>query len=634
MIRLFVEDQEVYLKKGSQISLTVKKIDLNNLASRYISYTNTFSAQKNKENEALFQLASFENSNSSTVYSKLNCRLLSNGLEILSGVCFVKLDVDFYKITVYDQDISYFDTIKDMKLNQLGYITNTGWLDANKDSLRTSASQIISAVVHYGSSTLANYNKLYHLPCFYYKDAINAILNQNGFIASGNILNDATLAKLVFTFPFEEFVYPKSNGEPYEFLVSKTATSQSASIAPGNGAVVVFDEDNGTTLCSNNIRTYQGSGKIFSKTTNKAKIPTVNAGVVTMRYNCNIFFSITSYGGAGAFKCNIMQNNTVLVSTSFNNVSHPSGSTYTATLATGDVNLLANDEIYVQFIGDTTSANIVLLNGNVTYFQSTFNDVVDLTLVKWNALLSETKCSDFLKDFFTRFGVVPKIVGNNIYLKTLNEIITDVSSALDWTSKRASEADINFDLSYGQSNYFLYQSNSDFKDKDYGSGVLTTANRSLPVRKDIYKSIFTNSYNYVIGSVSAAWVNIYDSTSTSIIDFKNEVGIRLLKLRDKKAAEPNIIFDAIARSDYKVGSFLDANEDNTFRFYMENYYALFGAALFNTKVVVRKYNLTEVDILGYDPHKMIFDNGSYYIVNKINNFVEDNLTEVELFKVG
>jgi hypothetical protein len=279
------------------------------------------------------------------------------------------------------------------------------------------------------------------------------------------------------------------------------------------------------------------------------------------------------------------------------------------------------DDVTIITVAPTTKIQII----------DTLN--VIRTNVLWYRLANKNPLKDVVKDFFVRFGIIYKIDGNTLILKTLEEICTDTASAVDWTSKRVNrkKSPIDFKTTYAQSNYFLH--NDDAKDKFLGSGNLAIANTTLQAAKDFFTSVFTNVKRWAGIGYEVMSSPVYDSTSTGIDDVKNEAPLMIgtLKSRTNEAA---ITFDATPRTDYKLAYHADASQtkDSSFRYFLK-YYATLTNALQKNKVCKYEYNLNEMDIANYDPHKMIFDSGSYYLINKIDKFRSGKITAVELFKI-
>ncbi|MFN7611178.1 MAG: hypothetical protein ACK5QX_09635, partial [bacterium] len=252
----------------------------------------------------------------------------------------------------------------------------------------------------------------------------------------------------------------------------------------------------------------------------------------------------------------------------------------------------------------------------ITFAPSCKIEIVDTlnvvrTEVYWNRLASKTALKEILKDFFVRFGIVYKIEGNVLTLKTLEEICTDTASAVDWTSKRVNrkKSAIDFKTNYAQANYFLHD--DDAKDKFLGSGNLAIANTTLQAAKDFFTSVFANVKRWTGTGYEVMSTPAYDSTSTGIDDIKEEPPLMIgtLKARTTEAA---ITFDVSARTDYKLAYHADASQtkDSSFRYFLSKYYPSLTFALQKNKICKYEYNLNELDIANYDPHKMIFDSGS------------------------
>ncbi len=298
---------------------------------------------------------------------------------------------------------------------------------------------------------------------------------------------------------------------------------------------------------------------------------------------------------------------------------------------------LANGDVVSAFV--TFNQNIVTDSVTFTIASpSTLNISATTTVVrtapKWNRLTSKQKLSELLKDFFIRFGIIYKVDGNDLILKTLQEISTDTANAIDWTNKRVNrkKSSIDFKTNYAQSNYFLHKDES--SEKFLGSGNLSILNTTLKSANDFFTSVFANAKQWSGSGYSVMSTPAYDSTSTGIVDIKNNPPLMIgtLKTRSTEAA---IVFDTLSRTDYKLAYHADTTQpkDTSFAYFLSKFYQSLSFALQKNKVCKHEYNLTETDIANYDPHKMIFDAGSYYLINKIDKYISGSITKVELFKI-
>ena len=259
-------------------------------------------------------------------------------------------------------------------------------------------------------------------------------------------------------------------------------------------------------------------------------------------------------------------------------------------------------------------------------------------MVSWSLLLPPILCRDLLSDFFNRFGIIPKQIESTLYLKTIDEIISDRSGSVDWSSKLVNPDNylIGYETNYAQANYFSYQKSVDVSDPNLGRGSIDIANTNLDNSLTLFESVFSNSLTeVVVVGYNIAKIVVYDSASTGIDTFAEKPGLRLLTLRDR-TTEDAVTFDATPRTDYRVGYFVDPSQtkDTGFEYFIGQHYGGLERSLQKNKIIDKYFLLTDYDISIFDPHLMIWDGNAYYIVNKISNFVSGRVTKVELFKTS
>jgi hypothetical protein len=111
---------------------------------------------------------------------------------------------------------------------------------------------------------------------------------------------------------------------------------------------------------------------------------------------------------------------------------------------------------------------------------------------------------------------------------------------------------------------------------------------------------------------------------------------RLFHLREEKDSDLEVKYNGSTETSYLVAVYNDplAAYTTTWKYFLGNYYGLLEASLQKTKTVTRYYMLDEYDIAILDLFKPVFDDGAYYLINKIENFIPGKVTKVELFKVS
>lgn len=609
---IYINDIAVDLKPNVLISINLQRIEFGDLSKNFINYTNTINLPKTPKNNSILGFANDEKTISPIPYSSIPCRIVSNGVEIINGNAFIKEVDDEYKINVYDSFVSILSFLEGKILSDLDIWGTEAWNAAGIDAARLKTTGLVNAYANFGR--IATYEVNYYLPFFYYSTIINEALKITGLTPQGSIFSNTDFTDLV-CMPFDKFNY-------IELQEIKRYT-------------LVFSQNNFLFFD-------QQFFSVAFENIAYGTIPFTNAFVteikVNIYYNNLIFYidpfsqssiTIKIYSSIQGIKAttnpiqvNYTNSNQVY---NFNNIELLEGETIEVRIYFEKDAEYPGDYVYLDVGSD----------GNGTSYTITQNKEVARSKPYWNKLLNKNiKIKDVLKDFFMRFGIIYKIDDSTIILKTIEEIITDYSSAFDWTNKRVINKDrdkILFQTQYAQSNYFKYSDN--ISDSFLGQGNISILNSNLNSAKDIFTSIFKNANSW--STIKSVTLPVYDSTSTYISDQKNEPPFVLATLRPR-VDEQSITFNTIPRTDYNIAYFVDATQtkDTSFQYFINKYYQSLSGALQQSKTCTYYYNLNDLDIANYDPHRMVYDNGSYYIVNKIKNYVSGEITEVELFKVN
>jgi hypothetical protein len=599
---VYVDGQIIDLDPKTSIAWTVQRLDIGDLSKNYASFSNTIKAADTERNNRIFQNAKLVNSDGTFQYSFQDCKVVQKGIETINGKCqIIGFDGENYSIVIYDSFVSLLSFLDGKDLSNIDF-GNSSWAASEIDTARLSTSGFVAAVMNWGRASI--YEANYFLPCYYYKTLIEKILQLTGYSLSASILSNTDLTDLICT-PIAAFKYKDG-----------------------------YNNSNVPTTSTNNYFNVSGGVTMVMP---DQKVPAGITANIKITIN---FTSITfTKGGGSTSKVEVRAIGVTLPTIYATGAAITANTSGTIIYEFADVYISINQTIAINIVYTKDAAfpgdDVTI----ITFAPSCKVEIIDTlkverTNVYWNRLASKTSLKDILKDFFVRFGIVYKIEGNTLILKTLEEICIDTASAVDWTNKRVNrkKSGIEFKTNYAQANYFLH--NDDAKDKFLGSGSLAIANTTLQTAKDFFTSVFANVKRWTGSGYEVMSTPAYDSTSTGIDDIKEEPPLMIgtLKARTNEAA---ITFNATPRTDYKLAYHADASQtkDSSFRYFLSKYYPSLTFALQKNKICKYEYNLNEMDIANYDPHKMVFDNGSYYLINKIENFRSGKITKVELFKI-
>jgi hypothetical protein len=606
MTLIYVDEQLVDLFPGTIVSFNIQRINIGDITKRAVNYTPTFEAPWTENNAILFGYADNENSASKKPYRLRDCKIVVDGVEIPNNLLFItKSTVNKFSITIFENLFDFFSSVNDLNIGDVEPIGATPWNSTKIDDEVLSTSGLVSAIIAWGIPDVFLPN--FFLPSFYYSTIVNKILEHTSLTVEGDILTDTRYTDLVIPYPGDKFEYPEWYFSQFGRFQERTTGQAVTNLV--NNIVVVF----GFSWVAPQYAEVYTHGLFFAR---------VSVGGIT--WNNATELTARIYKGAS-----IVAEETIALDPA------PGGSVnveYTGFVEPGD-----SYNVYIYSNAMTApGADFTIAGGaGSTFFNFIPDGVVNREGVNWNALFPAIKCKDVLADFFTRFGIIPRQVDETLILKTIEEVTTDISNVIDWSSKLVNKdsKETTFRSTYGQNN--IYQYTDLVKDPALGQGSMTIDDQVLPDEKVMFTSIFGNSeMTTKPNGFYVALVPVYDATSTDIADFKESPGLRLLTLKNQ-TVQGDIDFDGTPRDDYKLGYFVDPLQpkDTGFQYFLDQFYPTLKESLQLNRTITKLYRLDIQDIVNYNPHRMIYDGEGYYIINKISNFTPGKLTKVELFKV-
>lgn len=631
---VYVSDQVIDLYPGTVIAQSIKRLNIGDLSTRSVNHTNLFKGPFTENNNRIYQYANDVRSKTSVPYSIQPTRVVQSGIELIrDGVHYMKRAKDQYEVYILSNAAAFFDAIGDKKLNQLDFVgINGSWNNNDIENYRAATSGIVAPVMDYG-----NYNPVTnaigvsdYLPSIYYHTLISLIFEQAGYEPVGDVFTNEKYLKQIIAFSRDEFRYDEDfvNARAASAIV---ATPQSIP-TPGAGVNVVFGETviQDTTGYWDGVDQYiisdpdpAASGKIlFAVDVMVALNITVAGGTVDI--------SLRDQGGTEAALTNVGTGVHTINSKDF---------------SLGDIAFLAEEggNIRVRISTNSGAPSVTVNEGSIVFNPLNYVGTGSGSHTYFNHLMPDMLQKDLIKDFLVCFGLIPFESDGTINCKSIKSLINDKANAKNWTTKRDSEFkdDIVFtDSNYAQTNFFKYSASEDSFDhsgilikinQNLGNGSFTITNSLLQLEKTIYPSPFKATLTEIYGTIMMARIPINGLRT----EFENAPGLRKLLVREQYSFEPPVDYSTPNLNGYLVAYFESPDEELTLNFdqFLTDWYSELSASLQELKVVTRKYNLTELDILSINDHLLIYDTDSYYLINEVKNFVPGNRTDVELFKV-
>lgn len=629
-LQIYINDQLIDLRPGTVIAKTIQAFDLFAFGTARANYTNQITAPKTSNNRKVLQFVDNIKSASTYAYQLLPVRIIQNGIELIgNGFAQIVSTDTSYNITFFDGNYGFFTQIANKKLWDIDLSAlNQAWTSTDKDAARANATGLVSAVINFGKLVASGVNidatdLKALLPSLYYSSLIDKLFKTFGFSYSGNVFTDAKFLKMVM---------PLTSAYSPPFAAAKEFNAS----APGTQ--VMANPVAATKVTFNNVA-LSGKDNFY----NGVDTWTVAFAASAVQYffaNFSTVINITVATGTVD----------IVLHTALITVSLIGVGTGTYTLENLNFGKL-HGEYFAN--GDTAYVTIQTKTGtpNVTINSATFQNKVPVlatgdSMLPFNPLwawpylivqhlLPDMLITDFMKDFATRFGLLFKESKGSITTRNIDELINDTANAVDWTTKRDKtvQEKISYQFSnFSQVNKLKWANQADSSNsEDFAMGSFAVPNPNLSPEQTITSPFSSSTTRSTLG-LSMAQIPIFDSVAGKWIA---AVGARLLFVRSPYAGEPAVQFSGAFRSDYQVAYFLDGKQpfQMTYSQFISDAMTQFSIRMQNAKMVLRSYNLNDADINSFDQLKLIFDDGVYFIVNKIINYIPGKLTSVELFKV-
>jgi hypothetical protein len=259
--------------------------------------------------------------------------------------------------------------------------------------------------------------------------------------------------------------------------------------------------------------------------------------------------------------------------------------------------------------------------------------------------LKDFSIKDFIKEILNRFGVTPfkDKYTNHYTFKTLQELLQN-NEVIDWSRSKNKFAELKSESyifgSYAQQNKLTYKYND--TESDYYNSEILIDNVNLADNKVIVNSRIFAPEKEQTKLIHDLNCNVYKMWDKEVQD-NGDVKYKGLQKRYYLMRENTHTFTEPTQIGSKsLLTFQNITTVPTESFYnlpmqkiVQNYYSTIGAILNYSKIVKAKIYLTEKNISDIDFSKLywIKELNSYFLLNKVNNFIKKGITDVELIKV-
>ena len=309
-----------------------------------------------------------------------------------------------------------------------------------------------------------------------------------------------------------------------------------------------------------------------------------------------------------------------------------------------ETNGTINGNVNGFIVLNLTQNQRILLNGGFNNFGVTLLttfELIDGYNVNFDEAFVDFSAKDFIKDIVQHFALTSfkDPYSDSIEYLTLDEILQN-TDVIDWSDKFSQRQSESYILSgYAQKNNFTYRYNED--NVKHNDGFILVENENLKEETNVVNSKFY-SPEQIKDLLIGREVNVYKFWNKELTDdlsvkYKDLQG-RYYLLRSENvnfATDQTIASELLGISD----TFTSAPFESYYRLSMQGIifdnYKSIGSILNKAKMQIVDFYLSPSDYESFDFKKLIYVKqlGSYYLVNKISNFIKNKLTKCELIEV-
>lgn len=609
------------LDDGEVIAMNKQVNNIAELQDRQTDFTASFKIRKTRAMRDLFELTGDVASTTAFPYELQTCKLVVDGIELITGgrLVVLKSDEQYYHVSIYSGNINFFDITGKLKLTDLNlddlnfnwnWFTVSGCVDGSKDYLfplvEPSDDGGVIPLNTIGSECTIDGALIW--PFIRVSKIWNQIFTSAGYTAAGNILNNLKFKALWMP------IVNRAAGDVSKFMYSLY-----------NNTTIKWTESQNVIHSTANV-IINGSADIYWK-------------------NYGIF--VAHYSAKHKFRMYVIWNQAYESAPNIGAWMWFDGGYVEMTKTEEQTDGNKKTTVYVGELDMTGGQTMQFaVNAVRTFYFDLSCTSIEKPLIGYGSdvtpalNLPQFTQSDFIKSICNMFALVPECDPRTriVTFWNYNELYYNVLAARDWSkylSEMGDEMEFKFG-DYAQQNFMKYKDTDDVIPAN-GTGMMQLADETLPDTKDMIAVPFSYADEVLIFStnenVSRIAMNKYDSKNDEYVaNEKIEPRIlygSVLTGKTMKLSVPDIPTTIDVANPIKMSSI-----EVSFGSLGVNYAPL-ANMLYKTKLVTAKFNLPVYEVAQFKHNVPIFLSQfhSYFYVNKIKNYVAGKLTSIELIKL-
>lgn len=652
-VEIFINEQRLDTDVKTVIAETKQVNDFLKISDRQTSRTNSFSLPITEKNKVILGMMGVVGNSSLTPYRLHGVNAYRKGMQTINdGIGYFKPLDGRYKMHVYSENISLFDSISGLLLSDLDTASRNHTLNTTNWLASFNRTDYVYALADYGKTEGDTIEINYQIPSFFIKWLWNKIFSESGYTykyvgRGGRTDYDPFLkeewSQLAITIE-EGFPEEEDSIDPIKKLeISKNKESN-------------FNNSTVNTL-GNDIEVQEVTGQITEYVRFKSDIDPDSM---------HLFSSSSQYNRSririkesGFYKINVTGN--------VYNLNTENVALY---IEKDGYNLFTiNDDFKEQFNSLYFDNKLYLRDGEELFFkmvslpnesQSHYSYDLNVNLwldntvtsVNFSSYLSKIKQTDFIKDVMNHYGLIFRRNESVYEFISIEELLDPLASYVnynpftnndvleDWSNKfnRVTVENSKIGI-YGKNNHFKYK--YDNSEDTYADSILKVDDETLDddvtVLQRLYRapdrsSVFLGENQLRLCSIYTKEVN-EDGSLKQVKS--NKVEPYFFKVK-KTTGSFNYKLSGAGGENTFTGTYpVMSFDDIDFNNIVPNRYAAFSNMINYGQKITAEMFLTVLDISRLDFFKLkyIKQLGAIYYLNKVVDFKGNGITKVELIRI-
>lgn len=629
--KLYFNGEELDLIPSSVIAKTLQVNDIASLTNRQTNFTRTIQIPKTQKNINIFKHLDTIGNQSMIPYEKnVVDYLIGNDVIIYKGWGVVNSTDDNYNLTIYDGQIDFYkaienDTFSNINLSELQHTKTTATI-VNSWSGTTPYKYIIA---DYGGKTTFSSDSIintdYLIPSISVAYLWSKIFSNYSSTYSGAIFSDLDFTSLYLTYPkgVTEVLLTQKYNSPYNSFEYGSGFHNSRYMSNAGSTLL---NSIGADINAKHFKVgVSGDYKVEISGSIQASLPSSTAEI-----KGDLIIAKNNDGKTSDQAVIYKYIKKDILSTSFTDVT-----------STINLNLSASDSFCLIFRRNDGVNEIVTVN------QSNFKFVIskiDGQKTDLELALANYKIKDFMNEIVIRFGLTSfkDKYTNHYTFKTIDERVT-TTDLVNWSDKLVSKVNEKYIIGdYAIDNQFKFNYNTE--NSTYNDGVLSVNNKNLSTEKIQFTSS-TYSPDKDKTFFIAQKTNVYQLWGKEISEDDDKPIIKYKGLDNHYyfLKNNNVSFSTRRLGSEVIGDIpvgittapFENYDGCTWSELLTKYYTPIQTILDKSKLITATFNLSTKDIADFDFQKLYYleQLGSYFIINKISNYIKNKNTTVELIKI-